>query len=97
MAEQPTAKGLLLLALLALAGCARNVERLKQCAPDVARDNGFELAGYAGYNLRPIFGGDVWYRLKPIHDNGIVYYGSFIIWNGECQLNTIRAIDAIAP
>lgn len=85
------------MSVLLLAGCARNIEEAKRCAPDAAKAMGFELAGYTGYNLTVIYGGLVWYNLKKVPDNGIVYEAAFSPWGGECHVYNLRAIDAIKP
>lgn len=87
----------LLVLLTLLTGCARNIEEAKQCAPEAAKEMGFKISGYTGYNLSLIYGGLVWYNLEKIPDNGIIYEAAFSPWGGECHVYNLRAIDAIKP
>jgi hypothetical protein len=75
----------------------RNVDGGIACAPEKAKEMGFELAGYTGYNLQPILGGMAWYNLRKIPDNGIVYEAAFAPWKGVCMVYSLRALDAIKP
>lgn len=87
----------LMIILLSLVGCARNVDEGKACAPAAAEAMGYRLDGYTGYNLSLIYGGLVWFNLKKVPDNGITYEAAFSPWNGECHVYNLRAIDAIKP
>lgn len=87
----------LILAILLLAGCSRNVDEAKACAPAAVRQMGFEIIGYEGYTLDLIYGGFAWYTLKRIPDNGIIYGAAVSPWAGECHVYKLRAVDAIKP
>jgi len=92
--------GWMVVAAMIVAICfasGRNVEGGIACAPGKAKEMGFELAGYTGYNLSPILGGMVWYNLRKVPDNGIVYEAAFAPWKGVCMVYDMRALDAIKP
>lgn len=80
-----------------ISGCARNIDAAKQCAPEALRGVGYEIIGYEGYNLSLIYGGLVWYTLRRIPDNGIIYEAAVSPWAGECHVYNLEAVDAIKP
>lgn len=86
-----------MLFVFVITGCARNVDEAKRCAPIAAKEMGFEITGYTGYNMNLTYGGLVWYNLRKIPDNGIMYEAAFSPWAGECHVYDLRAIDAIKP
>ncbi len=97
-------KGLIgALALTLLGGCSSaNVDDVKAAAPGIWRQAGFEIVGYEGWERGGYLGGDyggayVWYTVKRIPDNGIIYHGSIQRWGGEFHIYSLKAIDAIQP
>jgi len=97
---------LLILCTIVLAGCSRaNLDYVKDCAPATWRSVGYEIIGYEGFQygadigngLFGFGGAYVWYSLRRIPDNGIVYTGSLQRWGNECHVYGPRAIDAIKP
>lgn len=89
---------------LILSGCsAGNVDSVKSHATETWKQNGFEIVGYEGYEFSFIvpftsYGGAcVWYRIKPITDNGISYDGCLRRWGNEYHVYNLAAIDAIKP
>ena len=94
----------IIIILLLLVGCSLgNVNDVKQHAAEVWKQNGFEIVGYQGYALGQggcacSYGGaQVWYRLKNIPDNGIIYEGSLQRWGNEYHVYNLKAVDAIKP
>lgn len=87
----------LILCLVAVAGCTRNVAAGKACGPELARQTGFEVIGYEGFNTSIIYGGLAWYTQKRIPDNGIIYEAAYTTWFGDCQQYSLKAVDAIKP
>jgi hypothetical protein len=85
---------LLLVIPVFFTGCARNVKDVKKHAEKTFNANGFEVIGYQGYELHPIFGGLVWYTLKK---GEITYQAAIIKWNKEYHIYNLEAIDAIKP
>ena len=79
-----------------------NVDDVKTHAEATFNQLGFKIIGYEGYNwglhVFPNYGGaHVWYTLKRIPDNGIIYTGSLQRWGNEYHNTYMRAIDAIKP
>lgn len=86
-------------------GCSSgNLDYVKARAEMTWNANGFETVGYQGYQWGKwgIFGSTyggaaVWYRLKNIPDNGIIYEGALQRWGNEIHIYNLEAIDAIKP
>lgn len=77
---------------------SRNVQWVKERAPQAAEQMGYTIVGYEGYQLRPILGGMVWYTLRRApEDNGIIYHAGFTKWGGEVHIYNLEAVDAIKP
>ncbi len=87
-------KLMIVIALLALSGCARNVDDVKRHAASRFQEMGFTVVGYEGYNWTPA-GGCVWYTLRRIPDNGVVYDGCLVKWGGEYHLYNLTAYGTI--
>ena len=87
----------ILMMCVVLGGCGRNIEEAKRCGPVLAKQQGFEVVGYQGYNLSVIYGGLVWYTMRRVPDNGITYQAAFSPWFGECMMYSLEATDAIKP
>lgn len=85
------------LGMLCNVGCTRHMAESKACGPTTARENGFEVIGYQGYNISLIYGAMAWYTMRKIPDNGITYEAAFAPWYGECQMYNEKALDAIKP
>lgn len=75
-------------------GCSRNVEWVKSRAPEAAKQNGFEIVGYRGYQWGAFFGGMVWYTMKQ---DGITYEAGFAKWGNEVHIYNLKALNAISP
>lgn len=96
-------KKLLAVALFFLIGCSRsNVGSLKEHATAIWRQAGYEIIDYEEYQIGgtcrgPYNGGYVWYILKRIPDNGIMYHGALQRWGDEIHIYNLTAIDAIRP
>jgi len=88
---------LLVTVLLAAAGCTRHVAEVKAQAPRVWQEAGFAVVGYEGYQWDPFCGGDVWYLLRKIPDNGVTYHGYLCKWGGEFHIYNLQALDALKP
>lgn len=73
-------------------GCSRNVEFIKERASYNAKELGYELAGYEGYQWS-LEGGDVWYQFKRTDSPGILYHGFFRRWGDELHLYEIKVIS----
>ena len=93
-----------LLVLLLCSGCGwGNKDAVKNNAVAVFKQAGFTIVGYEGYQLGmgiPLtsFGGaDVWYIVKKIPDNGIIYHAAIQRWGDEYHIYSLRAVDAIQP
>ena len=81
---------------------ALNKESVKENSARVFESNQFEVIGYQGYSFRPFgwfgYGGaHVWYTLKKIPDNGILYEASLQRWGDEYHIYNLKAKDAIKP
>jgi hypothetical protein len=86
-----------LLSAFVLSGCTRNVDAGKACAPELAKQTGFEIIGYQGFNADPVIGGIAWHTQRRIPDNGVIYEAGYTTWFGECQQYELKAVDAIKP
>jgi hypothetical protein len=84
-------------------GCTSgNAEWVKDHATEYFKESGFQVVGYQGWNMRgqiaPHYGGAcVFYTLKKIPDNGILYEGCLQRWGDELHLYELQAVDAINP
>ena len=86
-----------------MAGCTdMNKEKVKANAVATFKQSGFEVVGYEGWErgLTSPFGNGgalVWYTLKRIPDNGIIYHAAIKEWDGEYHIYNLSAVDAIKP
>jgi len=88
---------LVVVSLFLLVGCSSaNLDDVKANADRVWKSNGYQIEGYLGYQYS-IFGARVWYTLKRIPDNGILYKGFIQKWGDEYHIYDTKAIDAIKP
>ena len=69
----------------------------KRCGPVLAKQQGFEVVGYQGYNLSVIYGGLVWYTMRESLTTGSPIKPRFSPWFGECMMYNLEATDAIKP
>jgi hypothetical protein len=96
-------KRLLVVALFFLIGCSRtNVDYLKEHATDTWRQAGYEIVGYERYQTGGTCGGSygggyVWYTLRRIPDNEIMYHGALQRWGDEIHIYNLTAIDGTRP
>ena len=74
----------------------RHVSWVKEHSDTAITQLGFEKVGYEGYQYHPI-GGQVWYTMKRVPDNGIIYHAGCIRWFDEVHVYNLEAIDAIKP
>lgn len=95
---------LLLIFVLFIVGCGYgNVDDVKNNAEKTFKRFGFEIVGYSGYEIgleipfTRYGGAHVWYRIKNIPDNGIIYGCAIQRWGDEYHLYGLKAIDAIKP
>jgi len=95
---------MLIIIIFMILGCSSgNLVDVKVKAPEVWKQNGFEVVAYEGFTwgfggLGTKYGGaHVWHRLKKIPDNGITYSGFIIRWGDEYHVYGPLAIDAIKP
>lgn len=95
-------KRILILAAL-LAGCSSaNVSDVKAHARAIWAGAGFEIIGYEGYEIGRHYGpglggGQVWYTVRRVPDNGVTYHGFIEKWGDEYHIYNIRALDAVGP
>lgn len=63
----------------------RDIEKLKQKAPEHLKELSFEVIGYNGYNGNFTYGGSVFYLAKTKETPNIVYEIEVVEWRGEIQ------------
>lgn len=88
-------KKIIILASILLTACsASNVEDIKEHAPKIWNDAGFDIVMYEGYQWTGFgqWGGCVWYIVEKQNTN---YHGCISKWENEYQLWSMTAIDAI--
>ncbi len=93
---------LIAICAFAISACGSwNVDYVKERSEDTWKSLGFQVVGYDGFlwstGIGPYGGGDVWYVLKRIPDNGILYGGYLERWGDEVHMYSLRAYDAIKP
>jgi hypothetical protein len=81
-----------MLGLLALFGCGRNVDWIKERAPARWAELGYHIVGYEGYSWS-LMGGDVWYALKRTDSPGVLYTGFLRKWGGELHMYNVSTIS----
>lgn len=80
-----------------------DIDYIKERAEQRWEEQGFEVVGYDGYSMGTGYvftdygSAHVWYRLKRVPDNGIMYSGSLKRWGDELHVYNIEAVDAIKP
>lgn len=78
-----------------------NLEDVKTKAPTVWNQNGFAIVGYQRFEWGCLgrwttYGGAyVYFTLKRIPDNGILYEGALQRWGDEYHIYNLKAKDAI--
>lgn len=88
---------------IAATGCSSaNKDDVKANAPEVFAKRGFQIVAYEGYtfgaHVGPGYGGaNVWYVIKRVPDNGIIYHAYVSKWGDEYHIYGLKAIDAIKP
>lgn len=95
---------LILLSAVFLVSCGfGNLCEVKKNANATWEAQGFKVVGYDGYEIGSVIpftsygGAIVWYRLKRIPDNGILYNGAIQRWGNEYHIYSVSAVDAIKP
>lgn len=84
---------------LGITGCARNVDYVKEQAPEIWQNSGFQITAYEGYEWCVFFGGRVWYQLERTEKDGIIYR-AFLVkrpFVDEIHIYNLEAINAIKP
>ena len=80
-------------------GCNyRNVDKIKAAAPATWAAAGFEVIGYAGYQIGDLLGspgGKVWYIVQRKGDTKTRYHGYVSKWGSEYHVYSLRALDAL--
>ena len=93
----------LIAAALFLTGCsAGNLEYIKDNAIETFDSRGFEVTGYEGYlwglgGINSYGGAKVWYQLRKVQDNDIIYTAYLWRWGEEIHMYNLSAVDAIKP
>lgn len=91
-------KPIAILSTFLLSGCGwANLDDIKEKAPQVWKQAGFEVVGYEGFEYGAWIGGSyggahVWHTAK--RDN-VIFHGYIQRWGDEYHLYNIRALDAI--
>ena len=91
-----------LLAVL-LVGCSSgNLEDVKRHAPDVWKQAGYRVVGYAGYQwgfwgFTSYGGAEVWHTLVRPENPHVIYSGFIQRWGSEYHIYGPGAVDAISP
>lgn len=87
-----------------LYGCSySHLDDVKTHAPEAWKQAGFEVVGYEGYEIGTIIpftnygGAHVWYTVKRISVNDVLYHGFIWKWGKEYHVYDLKAIDAIKP
>ena len=94
---------LFIVGAVTIGGCSpANLDDVKAKAVARWREVGYEVVGYDGYEwgswgLFGYGGAQVWYTLKRVPDNGILYSGYIQRWGDEYHIYGPHAIDAIRP
>ena len=83
-------------------GTSGNLEHVKDQAEERFTELNYEIARYDGYQwglwgYNDYGGAHVWYLLKKVPDNGILYSAYLQRWGDEIHLYELEAIDAIKP
>ena len=89
----------IVLACLIGSGCTRNVDYVKEQAPEFWRSAGYEITAYEGYEWSVFFGGKIWYQLERTKSDGIIYR-AFLVKRpcvDEIHIYNLEAINAIKP
>lgn len=84
----------LLLFIILIPQCSRNVYNVKAHAFDVIREHGFEPIAFQGYKWELMYGGAVWYTIKR---GNIIYQVAIVRWGDEFFFCNLEAVDAIKP
>jgi len=82
-----------------LCGCTRNVSYVKKHANRAAKDLGFKIIGYEGYQWDPCFGGRVYYTLVRLNSNDKTIYDAGFVYAPiakEINIYNLRAINAVS-
>ena len=82
----------------AFGGASRNVGLVKQHAPQVLLEAGYEVVGYLGYTeiFSPVCGGQVWFTVKRRYDqSGLIYTVPVEWWFGEYHIYKITPVAGI--
>jgi len=89
--------------IVLLIGSYSNLNYVKENAQQRWVSAGFEIVNYEGYQIGSLgygtsYGGArVYYNLKRIPDNGILYNAALWRWGNELHIYNLRALDAIKP
>lgn len=88
---------LLLVTVLSLSSCYRDVESIKNNAPKFLKERGYTIISYDGYESNLMMGGNggfVAYQVKDSKD--FVYTLEICEWNGEYQIYNQKCLNAVS-
>ena len=71
----------------------RDIEMLKDEAPEFVTERGYKITSYDGYEGNYIMGGNVWYQARDT--SGYLYEMSIVEWRGELQLYNLKCLNAV--
>ena len=71
----------------------RDVEILKEEAPEFVSERGYKITSYDGYEGSVVIGGFVWYQARDT--SGHLYKMAIVEWRGELQLYNLKCLNAI--
>jgi hypothetical protein len=71
----------------------RDVDYLKEVAPEYIEKAGFAITMYEGYQGGYIHGGSVWYQARDT--SGYLYTMEVKEWRGELHLYNITCLNAV--
>jgi len=87
---------LFVLVLTLATSCYRDVENIKQAAPQFLQDRGYTIVSYDGYeaDLLGVAGGFVQYQVR---DSAKFLYGLKICkWGKEYHIYSVRCLNAVS-
>ena len=76
---------------------SNNLDYVKQHGPATWQSVGFEPIGYEGYQygagVGTYGGANVWWTLRRVPDNGLLYNGYLQRWGNELHVYSIRTVE----
>ena len=86
----------LIILMLSVISCARNVEYVKIHSAERLKELGYNNAVYEGYQWSPFNGGDVWYTMKRDDTPHVIYTGYLVKWGDEIHFYGPRVVNTIS-